>query len=325
MAEKINFNATIGPEEVGVIVGAWMFGIFTIQAFNYFGDFPKDRPRLKILVAVLWVLELIHVILSCVALYQTTVTHFGDGDNVLFINKAIGLSIIISSIVGPGVQIFFADRVRILSGRLVIPVICWFLSGVRFISLVAICVATLTTPFIPAFKEKWDWLILSSIGVSTTVDILVAISLCILLWQRRSRSNVKSTQQTIDSLLAWTINTGMLTSAASFMMLIFFVTMANFAWLTMLLIIPRLFANSMLASLNSRNKYRNEANTHRVVDVTDGQLSSGRSNNLNKRKPPTAIAIEMSRTQEITQDHASQDHALDTKMQRDMEEPAEAM
>jgi hypothetical protein len=31
MAEKINFNATIGPEEVGVIVGAWMFGIFTIQ------------------------------------------------------------------------------------------------------------------------------------------------------------------------------------------------------------------------------------------------------------------------------------------------------
>jgi hypothetical protein len=35
MAEKINFNATIGPEEVGVIVGAWMFGIFTIQVILF--------------------------------------------------------------------------------------------------------------------------------------------------------------------------------------------------------------------------------------------------------------------------------------------------
>lgn len=31
MDEHIDFNAAIGPEEVGVVVGAWMFGIATIQ------------------------------------------------------------------------------------------------------------------------------------------------------------------------------------------------------------------------------------------------------------------------------------------------------
>ncbi|KAJ7499644.1 hypothetical protein FB451DRAFT_1206070 [Mycena latifolia] len=319
MAEKIDFNATIGPEEVGVIVGAWMFGMFTVQAFNYFSYFPKDSSRLKITVAVLWVLELVHVILSCVGLYGTTVTHFGNGENVLFINKAIGLSLIISSIVGPGVQIFFADRVRILSGRMLIPVVCWFLSVVRAISLVAVCVATLVTPFIPAFKAKWDWLVLSSIGVSTTVDVVVAISLCVLLWQRRTRSSVKTTQQTIDSLLAWTINTGLLTSAASIMMLIFFVTMANFAWLTMLLIIPRLFANSMLASLNSRNKLRHDGNAHLIVN--GAQSSSGGVTN-NNRKFPTAIAIEMSHTREIIQDHPSD---RDTKLDLDDRAQAQVM
>ncbi|KAJ7661626.1 hypothetical protein DFH06DRAFT_1192822 [Mycena polygramma] len=335
MAEQIDFNATIGPEEVGVIVGAWMFGMFTIQAFNYFGQFPKDSKRLKISVAVLWVLELVHVILSCVGLYGTTVTHFGDAENVLFINKAIGLSLIISSIVGPGVQVFFAHRVKVLSGRLIIPVICWFLSFVRALSLLAVCGATLKTPFIPDFKAKWDWLVLGSIGVSTTVDVVVAASLCSLLWQRRSRSNIKSTQQTIDSLLAWTINTGLLTSAASIMMLIFFVTMANFAWLTMLLVIPRLFANSMLASLNSRTKFRNDGNTHVIVDGAHTSSGSRGGSNNNRRVrvyfwkcfPPSslcigpglqfpgAIAIEMTRTREVVQDPS------DTKL--DLQERAQ--
>ncbi|KAJ7638169.1 hypothetical protein FB45DRAFT_396806 [Roridomyces roridus] len=211
MAEQINFNATIGPEEVGVIVGAWMFGIFTVQAFNYFGYFPQDSLRLKITIAGLWVLELVHVILSCTGLYSTTVIHFGDGDNVLLINKAIGLSLIISAVVGmlqpmyilsdsvpslgPGVQIFFANRVRVLSDRILIPIICWFLSFVRAISLLAVCAATIATPFIPDFKAKWFWLVLSSIAVSTTVDMVVAAALCGLLWQRGSRSIIPSTRQ----------------------------------------------------------------------------------------------------------------------------------
>ncbi|KAJ7477003.1 hypothetical protein B0H11DRAFT_1917415 [Mycena galericulata] len=209
MAEQINFNATIGPEEVGVIVGAWMFGMFTLQvavlwylllAFRFNSSLSKPYNR---------VLELVHVILSCVGLYGTTVTHFGDGPNVLFINKAIGLSLIISATVSQGwskdsnsftvkeTKVFFADRVRILSGHLLVPLFC-------------VCVATLVTPFIPEFKAKWDWLLLSSIPISTSVDVVVAISLCTLLWQRHT---------VIRPLTpCWP---GLLTSAAFIMMLIF--------------------------------------------------------------------------------------------------------
>ncbi|KAF7331003.1 Saposin B-type domain-containing protein [Mycena venus] len=241
MAEHIDFNATIGPEEVGVIVGIQLFQVLQITmswpgliGLSYF---PNDSTRLKTMlqgrrvVVVISILELFHVILSCVALYATTVTHFGDEDHVLQINKAIGLSLLISAIV---------------------------------------------------------------------VDFIVAVALCAQLWQCRTRSGVKTTQQAIDSLLAWTINTGLLTSAASIMMVIFFVTMANFAWLTMLLVIPRLFANSMIASLNGRNKFRNNDNTH--LFVAGVQSSPGGSNN--DRKFPAAIAIEMSRTQEVVHDPA---------------------
>ncbi|KAF8143164.1 hypothetical protein K438DRAFT_652057 [Mycena galopus ATCC 62051] len=295
MVEQIDFNATIGPVEVGVIVGASMFGIFSLQVFNYFRYFPEDSVRLKATVAVLWILELVHVILSCVGLYMTTVIHFSDGANALFINKAIGLSLIISAIVGPGVQ----D----------LDFLC--LSRSRFIRL-PIGPCDLLVPLLHPCNKSYRLLL--SIGVSTTVDFIVAISLCTLLWQCRTRSAIKSTQQTVDSLLAWTINTGLLTSAASILMLIFFVTMANFAWLTMLLVIPRLFANSMLASLNSRNKFRDEGNTH--LSLNDVHPSSvGATSNY--RRFTTAIAIEMTHTREVVQDTSSSDK-LDTKV--DLEE-----
>ncbi|KAJ7213288.1 hypothetical protein C8J57DRAFT_1538836 [Mycena rebaudengoi] len=283
MAEEINFNATIGPEEVGVIVGAWMFGMFTVQAFNYFSDFPHDSKRLKVIVSLIpLILQPNLFILS--------------RRSLSYVNRFLELAHHLS--VREYRKVFFAHRVLILSGSWIIPIICWFLSFLRMLSLVAVCAATITTPFIPEFKAKWDWLVLASIGISTTVDVVVAVALCVLLWQRRNRSGVQSTRQTIDSLMAWTINTGLITSAASIMMLIFFVTMANFAWLTMLLIIPRLFANSMLASLNSRSKHR-DGKSHLVVDA-DTVNSSSRANH--NRKFETSIAIEMSRIREVATD-----------------------
>ncbi|KAJ7583021.1 hypothetical protein C8J56DRAFT_1099917 [Mycena floridula] len=296
----VNPVSTIGPEQIGVIAGAWMFGLFTVQTYNYYQNFPEDRRYLRIIVAVLFVLELIHVVLSVVALFSVSVINYGKPGVILYIHPAISFSLIISAIVGPGVQIFYANRVRILSGSKIIPMICYFLSFVRAVSLLGVCIAAKTTPFIPVFRDKFDWLILSSIGVSTTVDIMIAVSLCYLLWKRRDHG-VKSTQKKIDSLIMFSINTGLLTSVASIMMLVFFVSMANFAWLTMLLVIPRLFANSLLASLNSRAALaRNTSGSYHTSPL-------GMEPHTTSYVPhfkPQLIEIEMTKTQHIMTESA---------------------
>ncbi|CAK5261810.1 unnamed protein product [Mycena citricolor] len=51
----------------------------------------------------------------------------------------------------------------------------------------------------------------------------------------------------------WTMETGLLTSAAGLVNLICFVTMKeNFIWLACYVVAARLYSNSLLASLNSR-------------------------------------------------------------------------
>lgn len=138
-----------------------------------------------------------------------------------YIHKAVGSSLIISAIVGRWLnfptcflkykrvrfrswsagdtrtqhiftilttylhQAFYALRIQKLSKRWSITLVCWFLSCLRAISLLATCVAALMNPFIPEFVEKWDWLVFLSIGISTSADIIIAVSLCYLLWQRR--------------------------------------------------------------------------------------------------------------------------------------------
>lgn len=60
----------------------------------------------------------------------------------------------------------------------------------------------------------------------------------------------------IDRLILWAIQTGLLTSIATVTMLILFIMVANLAWLAVFLIIPQLFSNSLMASLNARASFQ---------------------------------------------------------------------
>ncbi|KAJ7479198.1 hypothetical protein FB451DRAFT_1395788 [Mycena latifolia] len=67
---------TIGRIEIAQVLIALLFGIETLQIFNYFGQFPKDPRRLKILVAGIWLVELAHTISAFLTVYAMTVTFY---------------------------------------------------------------------------------------------------------------------------------------------------------------------------------------------------------------------------------------------------------
>ena len=44
------FDGTLGATLVGAVMATFLFGIASLQAFNYYRSFPEDTKRLKILV-----------------------------------------------------------------------------------------------------------------------------------------------------------------------------------------------------------------------------------------------------------------------------------
>lgn len=148
-------------------------------------------------------MECIHSVLICHTIYTSTVTFYGQPEHLRYIPKSMSGAVIISAFIGPVVQVvtilsfsvhplthvqsFFAYRIYKLSRRLPIPFLCYTLSFIRLLSLLGVALTALKTPLISEFKEKWDWVLLASLALSTFLDIFIASTLCFYLWRYRDR------------------------------------------------------------------------------------------------------------------------------------------
>ncbi|KNZ74321.1 hypothetical protein J132_07178 [Termitomyces sp. J132] len=112
----------------------------------------------------------------------------------------------------------------------------------------------------------------------------------VLLLVDVSRRNPRKVMKTIiDKLILWTIQTGLITSCGTTIQLILFLVLDNYGWLAIFLIVPRLFSNSLMASLNAR------------ADLRSINEASGLDSNLNfdlQSTRQTRISIAMTSVRE---------------------------
>ncbi|KAI6127949.1 hypothetical protein EDD16DRAFT_220279 [Pisolithus croceorrhizus] len=82
-----------------------------------------------------------------------------------------------------------------------------------------------------------------SMALVATADVLIAVSLCVLLYERGSSSAIPSTKRLLNTLIIYTVNR---------------------AWATGLdFLVGKLYANSLLATLNSRQHLRFQSEVSR--------------------------------------------------------------
>ncbi|KAJ7114882.1 hypothetical protein C8R44DRAFT_880943 [Mycena epipterygia] len=173
-------------------------------------------------------------------IYNITVTNYGQPPNNFILNPPQSqiLTIFLSSIIEALVQIFFGNRIRVLSGRMYIFFLCIVLAILGFV-----CDMILLAAFwIPsggyaqvAAKEHWE--VLTTQIVSPAGDIIIALSLCYWLW--RVRNTELSTRRMVDTLILWTCETTLVTSGASIVQFILFLTRNDLAYIAVLLMLPK--------------------------------------------------------------------------------------
>ncbi|KAH7874213.1 uncharacterized protein C8R40DRAFT_1171748 [Lentinula edodes] len=78
-APLMEVDFTLGFIDIGVLVSGILFGIFTMQVYIYHRSFSEDPGWIKYgLVNGMWLLELAHTICEFDALYNFSVSHYGD-------------------------------------------------------------------------------------------------------------------------------------------------------------------------------------------------------------------------------------------------------
>ncbi|KAF7289280.1 hypothetical protein MIND_01389600 [Mycena indigotica] len=254
-------NNTVGALQIGVLVSYVLFGITTTQAYIYYGRFPEDPIWIRSMVALVWLLEAAQAALVGYVLYFYTVTDFGDRNHVLQnALPALMVAFILTGAITTLVELFFTYRINQLSQRLLIPIALSVLAVVYFMGTLSIAIAGFKTGTWAGAESQWGWDILATAILSVVTDLGISAVLVFLLFQNRQQGTA-NTAAMIDQVIAWTIETGVVTSLCSVLILIFYEKMTqSFVWLAVLIVKSRLFSNSLLASLNSRSSLRKMTN-----------------------------------------------------------------
>jgi len=113
-------------------------------------------------------------------------------------------------------------------------------------------------------------------------DVLITVVLCTLL--HRARTGIRSSDTMINILIAFSVQTGMLTSLCAIASLIAITALPNsFIYICFYFFMGRLYCNSLLATLNVRGTIRERAHDSRGMSLHP-MGSSSASSSGNRRE-----------------------------------------
>ncbi|EIW75852.1 hypothetical protein CONPUDRAFT_169105 [Coniophora puteana RWD-64-598 SS2] len=256
---------------LGTLFTMFLYGITCVQAFYYSQNYQDDRMGVKLVVAAVWLLETAHTVLSIYFIEWYLINNFTNEENLFLVNWGIPTSFIVGFTVAFVVNLYFIWRFWRLSRNWVVPVILLMLAVARYAVGLLNSVQsktlsgktsepTILCVFLPAYVlasksltgGAFKVFIVVGYVLSVLVDALIAVSLCWLL--HSLRTGIKRTENLIDNLIIYTINTGVLTSLGAILVLILFLTLpTSLAFIGALQVQCKLYAISLLASLNSRH------------------------------------------------------------------------
>ncbi|KAJ4495015.1 hypothetical protein C8J55DRAFT_498181 [Lentinula edodes] len=248
-------SETFGAMYIGAMISMALYGITTLQTYFFFLNYVQDHISIKALVAVVWVLDTVHSELMCHAMYQYLIMGyiypeiFDSGTWSLFASVALN---VIGAFIS---QCFFTKRIHDLSqhhwfkSSLSISTACIVLGHFIF-GIYTVIQFSIRKSFSRLEEVTYNCVI--PFGVFAILsDIVIASALILLL--RRSRTEFGDTNSLIKKLIVYAINRCVLTSVVAILEVILFLSFPNSMYsFAFDFVIGKLYANSLLASLNSR-------------------------------------------------------------------------
>jgi len=247
---------TFGALLIGGMVAVTLTGVVTLQTHIYFKMYPADLPRIKILVLAIWALDLLHSGFVCASIWSYLITHFGNFENINHIPWTLPMTILCTAVLTFLVHCFFAHRIFMFSKRN-----WWNTAPILVLAICRLSFASVTTSEMlrlgtfSAFKHQFRWVFTMGLAFSSAVDLLITVSLCYYL--RSSRSTSITMNDVIDKLILYTFENGSITAAATIIsMICWLASPNNLIFMGIHFVIGKLYANSLLATLNTREMLR---------------------------------------------------------------------
>ncbi|EIW52142.1 uncharacterized protein TRAVEDRAFT_53570 [Trametes versicolor FP-101664 SS1] len=267
-----SLDSSLGAVLLGVIFGSMLYGLTVHQTYRYFKLYPKDRLFLKALVLTILVFETLHTAVWIVVIYHYAITDAFNLIDILRGHWSVRFTFLITGLAVFACQVFYVRRVFLIGPHyrwLVVPadsiqVISMF-GGLSF-AVAAGIEAFLTAPFVVDLQHI-SWLVSIAYGFAVATDVILTSALVFVL--RKSRTGSKSVIGIMAFIFAIVIPGNLIYAAVS-------------------IVGAKLYANSVLAVLNSRRSIDNRF----LDDFTSFSLEA-LATSVPSRQPPQTCRMDL--------------------------------
>ncbi|KAH8813837.1 hypothetical protein DL96DRAFT_505699 [Flagelloscypha sp. PMI_526] len=251
-----------GPMLVGTFFNLILYGIFVLQAFNYWQTYKGDHGWLRALVLYLFVAETANSIACIFIPYQPLVLQNGTDLPLQMLPTALAADPITSVLISTPVQLFIAYRMKVISNSWILPTIVFVIAlascgGGLWLGGVVIMIKG-----IPVNGEMETpatvWL-----SASAAADVFITVGLTWSLY--RSKTGFATTDTMINKIIRLTIQTGLITSLFALLDIILFQALpTSSASFTFDFMLSKLYSNSLLSTLNARASLNDLVNSRPI-------------------------------------------------------------
>ncbi|PBK88488.1 hypothetical protein ARMGADRAFT_358779 [Armillaria gallica] len=240
-----------GPLIVGYLLNWGLFGTLSVQLYLYYLAFPKDRRFIKCLVYGIYIVEFVQTMIVTHDAFAAFGYGFGDIEALTdmdFIWLVVPIMGAIAASVGQG---FYAYRIYILSRSRIVPAFVICVSLTSFVAAIITGVYMFQASDMTEHDQRTSIFIGIACGGYAMGDIVIAI--CMTYYLICNNTGFHRTHTLVTKLIRLTIETGSLTAVVALAALILFFAFPHQTfYVTPVLVISKLYANTIYMVLNSR-------------------------------------------------------------------------
>ncbi|KAJ7819561.1 hypothetical protein B0H14DRAFT_2600577 [Mycena olivaceomarginata] len=296
-------DSTMGVWLVSLFLGTILYGMGLIQTYLYFHWYTKDHWGVKAVVICLlsvaylpsYFLELqndnhgLESAKHCKSLFfSARLTGF------LLITLATSMHLLL--LLGERhISVFRSTSGNPLStqARIGILPIAFTLTALALLQIAQTVVSTDLGSFTLLYQTKG----VATLQAASALVCDVSITACFCYTLNSKKSTIKSTNSLLNMLMINAVNRGMLTAFTAALHIILFLSFPNSFWFSLALVPSgKLYMNSMLATLNTREHIRQSIQENSVgrISVSLGNRSSNPSSGPTIPQIPADTTIDMS-------------------------------
>ncbi|KAK0222628.1 hypothetical protein EDD85DRAFT_779311, partial [Armillaria nabsnona] len=239
-----------------------LFGTLSVQFYLYYLAFPNDTKFTKYLVYGIYIVEFVQTMFVTHDVFAVYGYHFGDVEVLTEIHfNWLTVPVISGAIAGVG-QVFYAYRIFILSKSQIVPILVICLLLTSFVGAIITGVYAFQAGDVTKLNNrKMSIAVGTWCGASAMCDIIIAI--CMTCYLIRSSTSFRGTQMLVTKLIRLIIETGSATATVALLSFVLFAAFPRQTFFTTpALLIPKLYANTVIMVLNSRMRIMGGRDTY---------------------------------------------------------------